>query len=244
MDRQIQSLTGRVERLERELAKNSKNSSRPPSSDSPSTKKRGRPARPKGPSGKSQGAQPGHEGKGRELLPTMAVDEVVVHWPAGCECGHVFCAAECVAVGGPVRHQVEELPQISTIVVEHADARHPPSEADPAHLRWQEAPLQATPAASRRTCSRSGEPCGRSPRSRASPRPTITPSAHCAARSSTASSHSAANQPTAKLGSPDCCRRTPPAASKPAACLTTSPTCSPTTPAAPRSPCWPDSAGA
>jgi hypothetical protein len=145
MDRQIQSLTGRVERLERELAKNSKNSSRPPSSDSPSTKKRGRPARPKGPSGKSQGAQPGHDGKGRELLPTMAVDEVVVHWPAGCECGHVFCAAECVAVGDPVRHQVEELPQISTIVVEHADARHPPSEADPAHLRWQEAPLQAHP---------------------------------------------------------------------------------------------------
>jgi transposase len=119
MDRQIQALTGRVDRLERELAKNSRNSSRPPSSDPPSARKPGRPARPKGASGKSQGAQPGHEGKGRELLPTMAVDEVVVHWPAGCGCGHVFCAAERVAVGDPVRHQVEELPQISTIVVEH-----------------------------------------------------------------------------------------------------------------------------
>ena len=119
MDRQIQTLTARVERLERELAKNSRNSSRPPSSDRPAARKASRPARPKGASGKSQGAQPGHEGKGRELLPTVAVDEVVRHWPAGCECGHVFCAAEWVAVGDPVRHQVEELPQISTIVVEH-----------------------------------------------------------------------------------------------------------------------------
>jgi len=119
MDRQIQTLTARVERLERELAKNSRNSSRPPSSDLPSAKKRGKPARPKGPSGKSQGAQPGHEGKGRELLPTWACDEVVVHWPERCRCGHAFGEAERVAVGGPVRHQVEELPQISTVVVEH-----------------------------------------------------------------------------------------------------------------------------
>ena len=84
MDRQIQQLTGRVERLERELAKNSRNSSRPPSSDPPSAKKSKR-ARPRGPSGKSQGAQPGHEGKGRELLPAWACDEVVVHW--GCVSG-------------------------------------------------------------------------------------------------------------------------------------------------------------
>jgi transposase len=118
MDRQIQQLTARVDRLERELAKNSRNSSRPPSSDRPGNKGK-KPARPKGPSGKAQGAQDGHEGHGRELLPTMAVDEVVVHWPRGCACGHVFCDAERVAIGDPVRHQVEELPQISTIVIEH-----------------------------------------------------------------------------------------------------------------------------
>jgi transposase len=119
MDRQIQQLTGRVERLERELAMNSKNSSRPPSSDPPSTRRAGKPARPKGPSGKSQGAQPGHEGKGRDLLPTWAVDQVIEHWPEACGCGHVFSTAERVAIGDPVRHQVEELPQISTVVVEH-----------------------------------------------------------------------------------------------------------------------------
>ena len=119
MDRQIQQLTARVDRLERELAKNSRNSSRPPSSDPAAVRKSGKPARSKGSSGKRQGGQPGHEGKGRELLPVWAVDEVVEHWPAACECGHVFCDAERVALGDPVRHQVEELPQISTIVVEH-----------------------------------------------------------------------------------------------------------------------------
>ena len=118
MDRQIGQLTARVDRLERELAKNSRNSSRSPSSDPPAAKQ-SKPARPKGQSGKKQGAQPGHEGHGRELLPSWAVDEVVEHWPAACGCGHAFVEAERVAVGEPVRHQVEELPRISTVVIEH-----------------------------------------------------------------------------------------------------------------------------
>jgi hypothetical protein len=114
MDRQIQLLTGRVDRLERELRKNSGNSSLPPSQDRPKP-----PSRPKGRSGRKQGGQSGHEGHGRELLPTTACDEVVVHWPQRCGCGHVFCDADRVAVGDPVRHQVEELPEIATVVVEH-----------------------------------------------------------------------------------------------------------------------------
>lgn len=114
MDRQIQHLTARVDRLERELRKNSRNSSQPPSQDRP------RPApKPKGRSGRKQGAQPGHEGRGRELLPTWATDEVLVHWPVSCGCGHEFSEGERVAVGDPVRHQVEELPEIATIVIEH-----------------------------------------------------------------------------------------------------------------------------
>jgi transposase len=114
MDRQIQQLTARVERLERELRQNSRNSSQPPSQDRPK-----RPPRSKGRSPRKQGGQPGHEGHGRELLPTMACDEVVVHWPMSCGCGHVFSESERVAVGEPVRHQVEELPEIATIVTEH-----------------------------------------------------------------------------------------------------------------------------
>jgi transposase len=115
MDRRIEQLEGRVEKLERELAKSSRNSSRPPSSDPPGK----RPARGKDRSGLSQGAQPGHEGYGRELLPLCAVDELVEHWPERCECGHVFAVGELRAVGEPVRHQVEELPVISTQVIEH-----------------------------------------------------------------------------------------------------------------------------
>jgi transposase len=117
MDRQIQQLTGRVERLERELRKDSRNSSQPPSQDRPAKKKR--PPRPKGRSGRKQGAQSGHQGHGRELLPTWAADEVVVHWPVSCECGHEFSEGERVPVGDPFRHQVEELPEIATIVIEH-----------------------------------------------------------------------------------------------------------------------------
>ena len=56
MDRRIQQLEARVEKLERELSRSSRNSSRPPSSDPPSS-----PARSKDRSGRGRGAQPGHE---------------------------------------------------------------------------------------------------------------------------------------------------------------------------------------
>jgi transposase len=116
MDRQIEALTARVDKLERELARNSRNSSAPPSSDPPGSASS---PRSKGSSGRSQGAQPGHEGRGRELLPTAAVDEVVEHWPGRCGCGHVFVEAERAAARAPARHQVEELPRLAVRVIEH-----------------------------------------------------------------------------------------------------------------------------
>jgi hypothetical protein len=100
MDRRIRQLEARVEKLERELAKDSRNSSLPPSSDSPGKR---RPARGKDRSGLSQGAQPGHKGHGCELLGFSAVDELIEHWPERCACGHVFAAGELLAVGEPVR---------------------------------------------------------------------------------------------------------------------------------------------
>jgi transposase len=122
MDEQIQRLEKRVAvqderiaQLERQVKRSSRNSSQPPSQDPPGSP----PRRGKGPSGREQGAQPGHEGKGRELLPTSAVDEVIVHWPARCECGRVFAEGELVAVGAPARHQVEELPRLAVTVTEH-----------------------------------------------------------------------------------------------------------------------------
>ncbi len=116
MDRRIQQLEARVEKLERELTRSSRNSSRPPSTDQPGVK---RVVRGKDPSGRDQGAQPGHEGHGRELLPLSAVDELVEYWPERCVCGHVFAACELLAAGEPGRHQVEELPVLSAVVVEH-----------------------------------------------------------------------------------------------------------------------------
>jgi transposase len=122
MDAQIQALSARVARqderiaqLERRLNRSSRNSSQPPSADPPSAPAR----RGKDSSGRSQGAQPGHEGKGRPLLPAWAVDEVLEHWPAQCQCGHLFAHSERVGLGEPVRHQVEELPVVSVRVIEH-----------------------------------------------------------------------------------------------------------------------------
>jgi len=126
MDAQIQALTVRVARqderiaqLERRLNRSSRNSSIPPSADPPA----GTPKRGKDPSGRSQGAQPGHEGKGRPLLPAWAVDEVVEYWPQRCECGHAFAPEERVAVGEAVRWQVEELPVTQVRITEHRAVR-------------------------------------------------------------------------------------------------------------------------
>jgi transposase len=47
------------------------------------------------------------------------VDRVIEHWPERCDCGHNFVASERLLAGEPVRHQVEELPIISTEVIEH-----------------------------------------------------------------------------------------------------------------------------
>jgi transposase len=123
MDEQIQRLEKRVAeqderiaQLERRVGRNSRNSSQPPSADPPGSQpRRGK----EDPSGRTPGAQPGHEGQGRELLPTSAVDEVVVHWPTECDCGHVFGEGELIGVGAPVRHQVEELPRLVVMVTEH-----------------------------------------------------------------------------------------------------------------------------
>ena len=125
MDAQIEKLTAkvvaqdeRIAKLERQVGRSSRNSSQPPSADPPSS-----PPRARSPTGRKQGAQPGHEGKGRPLLPAWAVDEIVEHWPRVCGCGHVFCASDRVAVGEPARRQVEELPVMAVGVTEH-QAQH------------------------------------------------------------------------------------------------------------------------
>jgi transposase len=121
LEEQVEKLTVRVARqderiatLERQLGRSSRNSSQPPSADPP-----GAPSRSKGPSGRAQGAQPGHEGSGRKLLPIAQVDDVVPYWPLSCSCGHVFLEDERVPVGDPARRQVQELPRVAAVVIEH-----------------------------------------------------------------------------------------------------------------------------
>ncbi len=126
MDEQIRRLEARVARqderiaqLERRLNRSSRNSSSPPSSDPPNrTSERG-----KDPSGRKRGGQPGHEGRGRDLLPALAVDEVIEHWPSRCGCGHVFGEQEHDRAGEPVVHQIEELPELTVRVIEHRAQR-------------------------------------------------------------------------------------------------------------------------
>jgi len=105
----------RIAELEQRLNRNSRNSSLPPSQDPP-----GAPPRPRqAASGRRPGAQPGHPGRGRRLVPIDSVDELIDHWPARCACGHRFTAAERTPVGAPARHQVAELPSIAIVVTEH-----------------------------------------------------------------------------------------------------------------------------
>ena len=114
---QVQRLEGRVERLEgevRELRRDSDNSSLPPSADPGAGKRRRKGKR----SPRNPGAQPGHPGSGRGLLPIEQVDEVIEHLPESCaQCGHSL--ADRPARGPIRRHQVAELPETAVAVTEH-----------------------------------------------------------------------------------------------------------------------------
>src|SRR4030095_14411165 len=80
LSNQVERLEGRVERLEgeiREPRRDSGHSSLPPSADLGSGKRRRKDKR----SGRNPGAQPGHPGSGRGLLPIEQVDEAIEHLP-------------------------------------------------------------------------------------------------------------------------------------------------------------------
>ena len=106
--RQIESLTQRLLHQEEQLALLqerlklvSRNSSKPPSSDGPTSNRAQRRA-----SARQRGAQKGHPGSFRALLPEAEVD--AVHDcapPAVCECG-----GSVAARGKPLRHQVLDVP--------------------------------------------------------------------------------------------------------------------------------------
>lgn len=90
------------------------NSSIPPSANPIGAKS---PVKKK-PTGRKIGAQLGHKGKSRKLLPTEQADEVIPHRPAVCAHCHSPIAPDTPGqvVG---RHQVAELPRAAVLIHEH-----------------------------------------------------------------------------------------------------------------------------
>ena len=105
-----------LENAEEKLQTNSGNSSKPPSTDTYKKKQERRYPKSRNKSTKKQGAQLGHKGNGRKLMPTEAVDDVVVCLPPShCQCGGSIKAE-------PTKkktHQVHELPVVKPIVTEY-----------------------------------------------------------------------------------------------------------------------------
>ena len=95
----------RLDKLEHYLGLNSINSSMAPSSDSPQDRKKRKRRRSR--TKRAPGAQPGHEGTTRELLPEDQVDAFEDHYPSQCDCGLELSSEQVVSA--PVRHQQFEL---------------------------------------------------------------------------------------------------------------------------------------
>jgi transposase len=120
-------LEERIMRLEERARQSSRNSSSPPSQDPSKTRQQRRAeARAKAKAWakregeRKQGAQRGHRGVGRELLPEDQIDEIVDHYPDACRgCGREFAEDERQPAKRFGRHQVAELPPIAVRFCEH-----------------------------------------------------------------------------------------------------------------------------
>lgn len=105
----LRELSNRIDVLEEKLRTNSRNSSQPPSTDSD------RPPAPKLPTGRKRGAQPGHPGKARTLLPPEAITHAQDCKPGPCPA----CGGAMKISGLRARHQVIDLPPIVPVVTEY-----------------------------------------------------------------------------------------------------------------------------
>jgi len=122
-EKQIVDAEKQIADLERQLAgrkKNSTNSSKPPSSDGLAGEQR-----PRGGNHKSRrkpGAQPGHAGHHRRLVPAADVSAVEVLLPKLCgHCGGSLpqTPGTVTTQGQPRRHQVTEVPPVQAHITEY-----------------------------------------------------------------------------------------------------------------------------
>lgn len=113
----IARLSARVAELEERLRQNSGNSNKPPSSDPPGSAAKGGGASRGKVGGRKRGAQPGHRGSRRDLLPADQVDDIVDCFPPECACCHRGLPKTVDA--DALRHQVTELPPVRPHVTEY-----------------------------------------------------------------------------------------------------------------------------
>lgn len=113
LEQQVASLMKQVAELAERLGQNSRNSHRPPSSDAPKDREQ-RKGKSKGK--RRRGAQPGHEGSHRELLPAEKVNKFVDLFPEHCE--NCWNPLPKVPDLSPKRYQQTELPPIEPYTTE------------------------------------------------------------------------------------------------------------------------------
>jgi transposase len=122
-ERQIADAEKQIADLERQLAarkKNSTNSSKPPSSDGLAGEQRSRGRKQK--SKRKPGAQPGHPGHHRGLIPSAEVSATEVRLPKQCRhCGESLPQkpGKVTTEGEPRRHQVTEVPPVKAHITEY-----------------------------------------------------------------------------------------------------------------------------
>lgn len=116
LEQQVAALTARVSELADKLGQNSRNSHLPPSSDPPGAREQRR-GKGKSKGKRRRGAQPGHRGAHRELLPPERVNAFVNLFPSHCE----SCWKPLPEVTDPLakRYQVTELPPIEPHTTEY-----------------------------------------------------------------------------------------------------------------------------
>jgi transposase len=105
----VEEQARRIDALEEKLRTNSRNSSTPPAADSH------RPPAKKPSSGRKPGAQPGHPGRARTLLPSEHVTAAHDCPPGPCP----VCGGAVKTTGLCARHQVIDLPPMAPVVTEY-----------------------------------------------------------------------------------------------------------------------------